>query len=224
MSEDIPLQVPLFPLDGIVLFPGTVHHFHIFEERYKMLVGDVIEADGPLAVPLLKPNWEECYFEAPAVHRIAGMGRITASEQLEEGRRNITVEGICRIRLLREIRLEPYRVAEAEMVDDVLHSEDRDTIRGETARVGHLAHRLSELFPPFHQDLAPLTFDPAEASGVADQIANRFVGDVYDRQSILNEPNVCRRLQLTRVQLVRILQRFLREAEFRELMEALDGG
>jgi hypothetical protein len=45
---------------------------------------------------------------------------------------------------------------------------------------------------------------------------------VYDRQSILNEPDVCRRLQLTRVQLMLLLQRFLGEIEYQEFMAALD--
>jgi Lon protease-like protein len=39
-------QLPLFPL-GIVLFPGLVLPLHVFEERYRRLIGDLLRDPGP---------------------------------------------------------------------------------------------------------------------------------------------------------------------------------
>lgn len=222
MAEPLTLEVPLFPLDSVVLFPGTVQTFHIFEERYRRLVSDTLEADGLLAIPLFKPGWEEHYFEAPAVHRTAGLGQIVEHELLDGGCRNIAVEGRARVHLLREIRQKPYRVAVAQVIEDTLRPEDRPAVAAELAKIRRLCQKVAELFPHFHRDLASLDFAPALAARTADLVAHVFVRDVYDRQSILNEADVHRRLQLTRVQLMLLLQRFLRSGPYQEFMASLD--
>lgn len=222
MADKTPTEVPLFPLDGAVLFPGTRQMFHIFEERYKLLVNDVLEGDRHLAIPLLRPGWEAHYFEAPAVHRVCGMGEIVWFERLEEGRFNLAVDGRSRIRLLEEVRQTPYRVARFEIIGDLRESGDAPLIAEEISRLRRLAAKLTELFPQFHREIAPLSREGASPSEVADLIAHRFVRDVYDKQSILNEPSVSRRLQLTRVQLMMLIQRFMREGDYREFVETLE--
>ena len=51
--------IPLFPLPGTVFIPHTMLPLHVFEERYRDLVDDVIKGNGYLAVPRLKPGWEK---------------------------------------------------------------------------------------------------------------------------------------------------------------------
>lgn len=223
MPDQTPLEVPLFPLDGVVLFPGTQHLFHIFEERYKLLVSEAIEGDRLIAVPLFRPGWEEHYFETPAVHRICGLGEITWFERLEEGRFNIAVAGRHRIRLIGEVQQVPFRIGQAELIEDIVRREDSGAIREEIAKLRRLGKKLTEIFPQFGGDLAPLVQETLTPSLMADTVAHRFVRDVYDRQSILNEADVCRRLQLTRVQLMLLLQRFMRENDYVEFATSLEG-
>lgn len=214
MSEQRIVHARLFPLDGVVLFPGTIQLFHIFEERYRSLVAEALSGDQTLAIPLLKPGWEKHYFGTPEVNRIAGLGRILDAEILGDGRYNIAVKGSHRIRLLREIQHTPHRVAEAEIIETVVLEEDRKTITVELSTVWQLTQRLCGLFPQFRQvldHLSPASSDPSE---LVDTVAGTFVRDTYDRQSILAELDLCRRLQLTRVQLLLLMQRFLTEDEY----------
>lgn len=61
---------------------------------------DVIAGDGELVIVLLEPGWESDYAGNPPVHEIATLGVLEDSEELEDGRYNITVSGTERIRLL----------------------------------------------------------------------------------------------------------------------------
>jgi uncharacterized protein len=218
----VTIEVPLLPLDGLALFPGTVHRFHIFEQRHRLLVGNALQGERLIAVALLRPGWEEEHFGTPAVHRIAGLGEITEIEPLPDGRSNIVMEGRHRVRLLREVSHSPHRVVEVEVVEETLRAEDRMTLQGEMRKMQRLGARLISLFPQFTPDLSELAFDVPNASRSVDLIAHRFVRDVYDRQSILDESDICRRAQLARVQLMLLLQRFLSEADYSALMASVE--
>ncbi|MBN1476156.1 LON peptidase substrate-binding domain-containing protein [Candidatus Sumerlaeota bacterium] len=216
------IQVPLLPLDGLVMFPGTVHRFHIFEQRHRLLVGNALQGERLITVALLRPGWEEQHFGSPPVHRIAGLGEITEVEPLSDGRSNIVVEGRHRVRLLRELSGSPHRVVDVEIVEETLRIEDRMTLQSEMRKMQRLGARLITLFPQFTPDLTELSFDASDASRTVDLIAHRCVRDVYDRQSILDESDICRRAQLARVQLMLLLQRFLSEADYGALMDSVE--
>lgn len=216
------IRVPLLPLDGLAMFPGTVHRFHIFEQRHRLLVGNALQGERLIVVALLRPGWEEHHFDMPPVHRIAGVGEITEVEPLADGRSNIVMEGRHRVRLLSEVSQSPHRIVEVEVVEDILQAEDLVVLRSEMRKMQHLGARLISLFPQFTPELSELSFDVPSASRTVDLIAHRFVRDVYDRQSILDESDILRRAQLARVQLMLLLQRFLSEADYSALMASVE--
>jgi Lon protease-like protein len=93
-------RVPLFPLPNTVFFPRVKLPLHIFEPRYRQMTADALEGDGLIVVVLLKPAWEEEYYETPPVHETATMGQIEQHEKLPDGRYNIVLEGLERVRLV----------------------------------------------------------------------------------------------------------------------------
>ena len=56
-SSDGLVQLPLFPLN-LVLFPGMDLPLHIFEERYKSMIGDCLNQNLPFGVVLIKEGLE----------------------------------------------------------------------------------------------------------------------------------------------------------------------
>jgi Lon protease-like protein len=222
MSEAMTIQAPLLPVDGLVVFPGTSHRFHIFEQRHRLLVGNALQGERLIVVALLRPGWEEHHFSSPAVHRIAGLGEIAEVEPLSDGRSNISLVGRHRVRLLREVSHTPHRVVDVEIVEETLQAEDQATLQSEMRKMQRLGARLISLFPQFTPDLSELSFSVSDASHTVDLIAHRFVRDVYDRQSILDESDICRRAQLARVQLMLLLQRFLSDSDYSALMRSVE--
>ena len=104
------LRVPIFPLAGALLFPRTHLPLHIFEPRYREMVRDALAGDRLIA--MIQPRDAE---EPPTVFEIGCLGRIISSEELEDGRYNIVLEGITRIRIAGEADVTtPYRQVDAD--------------------------------------------------------------------------------------------------------------
>lgn len=96
--------VPLFPLPNILLYPSAVLPLHIFEPRYRQLVEDLESAgERELVLGLLKPGWEDRYFEKAPVYPLAGLGRVLQVTPLSEGKSNILVQGQERVQILEEV-------------------------------------------------------------------------------------------------------------------------
>lgn len=112
--------VRLFPLPDFVLFPHVVAPLHIFEPRYRQMTADALGRDRLLALVLLKPGFEADYEAAPPIHRMACLAQIIQDEKLADGKYNLLVRGLCRVRLEKELPTEKlYRLAQSRPAPDV---------------------------------------------------------------------------------------------------------
>ena len=115
------LRVPVFPLAGALLFPGSQLPLHIFEPRYRAMVRDALASDRLIA--MVQPRDEA---EPPALFEVGCIGRIGACEELEDGRYNIVLEGLSRFRIAREAAVDTlYRQIDA---DRSVFVEDEDQV------------------------------------------------------------------------------------------------
>jgi uncharacterized protein len=125
MSQDLsPLAnfkgvARLFPLPNLVLFPHVVQPLHIFESRYRDMTANALAGDRLIAVVLLRPGWEADYEGRPAIHPVACLGKIVADQRLADGRYNILLRGLSRVRLVKEVcGGKPYRSARVQLLTD----------------------------------------------------------------------------------------------------------
>jgi Lon protease-like protein len=118
----------LFPLPNLVFFPQAVQPLHIFEPRYRQMTADALADDQYIALVLPKAGWEKNYAGKPALHQVACLGQITAHQKLPDGRYNLLLKGITRIRIQEEVTSDKlYRAAKAEPIDEVtLGDETKD--------------------------------------------------------------------------------------------------
>ena len=108
MAED-ERSLPLFPLNT-VLFPGMPLPLHIFEERYKLMIGTCLVTDRAFGVALIKEGRE---VGAPAVpFEVGTTARIVDVERLPDGRMNLVAVGVARFRILRVLEKEPFLVGQ----------------------------------------------------------------------------------------------------------------
>lgn len=92
-------HVPIFPLPETVFFPSVALPLHLFEPRYLQMAEDVLKTDKLVAIALLCPGWQRDYYGSPPVHEIATLGRVESHERLADGRFNVTLVGLERVRL-----------------------------------------------------------------------------------------------------------------------------
>lgn len=107
MMPDI--RLPLFPLQ-VVLLPGELLPLHIFEERYKLMIGECLEEERPFGVVLV---------EARGIRKIGCTARITRLlEKFPDGRMNILALGEDRFEILRLFENRPYFQGETQPLED----------------------------------------------------------------------------------------------------------
>jgi len=106
--EELPRVVPIFPLPGVLLLPGGRLPLNIFEPRYLAMVRDALA--GERAIGMIQPREEAADVGAAEVYEIGCLGRITAFSETDDGRYLITLTGLIRFDVARELPpLEGYR-------------------------------------------------------------------------------------------------------------------
>ena len=188
-------MVPLFPLPNVVLFPRAVLPLHIFEERYKAMTRHALEGDRRIAMALLRPGWEKCYYHRPSIEPVVCVGTILSHELLPDGKYNFLLQGTVRARIIAEVGSEPYRLARLYRLGEI--PADGDALAA-------YRERMVEVFTtgPLAQTAVARQFGrlldtPLPTADVADLIAFNFLDDVPLKQSLLADPDVGRRVART---------------------------
>lgn len=108
------VRLSIFPLGGVILFPGLQLPLHIFEPRYRAMVGDALARDRKIA--MIQP---QAPVEGAPLFEMGCVGKIVDVEALEDGRFNLVLEGQSRFRVLRELDVTtPFRQVEATLIED----------------------------------------------------------------------------------------------------------
>src|SRR5580692_5325644 len=140
-------RLPLFPLPNAVLFPHALLPLHIFEERYRVMVRDVLTGSRCLAVGLLVPEARQ-EDDLPAVEPIAGVGEVVMAHELPDGRFNLVVRGRARVRIDRELPSgRPYRLVTATELPDLPIADEGEIVDADQtlrALIGRLADAIPE--------------------------------------------------------------------------------
>jgi len=104
-SDETIEELRLFPLN-VVLFPGMPLPLRIFEERYKLMIGECLDEKAPFGVVLIQEGMEVGGPAKP--HPTGTTARITQVERLEEGRMSLATVGERRFRMVDTVHELPY--------------------------------------------------------------------------------------------------------------------
>jgi uncharacterized protein len=108
--DDLPRVLPIFPLEGVLLLPGGRLPLNIFEPRY-LAMFDAALASNRL-IGMIQPC-EDCQGDAaPKVYETGCVGRITSFTETDDGRYLVTLSGLIRFDVGRELPSSSYRQVE----------------------------------------------------------------------------------------------------------------
>ena len=110
--------VPVFPLPNFVLFPHLVTRLHVFEPRYRLMVSEALSSQRLLVLVGLKDGWEDDYYNSPPVHNVGSLCKIINDDRLSDGRYNLQLHCVARVRLETIHQLTPFRTAAVEVLPD----------------------------------------------------------------------------------------------------------
>ncbi|MEX2196167.1 MAG: LON peptidase substrate-binding domain-containing protein [Thermoleophilaceae bacterium] len=135
---DVLERFPLFPL-GIVCLPTEVLPLHIFEERYKTMIGECLEEERPFGI---------LWLADAGLREIGCTVEVTeVLEEMEDGRLNILVRGGRPFRLLRRIEDLPYPAGDVELLPDEAPAIDEPAGAAARERYATLLERATDTRP-----------------------------------------------------------------------------
>jgi Lon protease-like protein len=109
--NDLPETLAIFPLPGVLLLPSGQLPLNIFEPRYLKMVEDALA--GNRMIGMIQPRGDEPL--KPPIYDVGCAGKITDFSETKDGRYLITLTGICRFRVAKELdAVTPYRQIKAD--------------------------------------------------------------------------------------------------------------
>jgi Lon protease-like protein len=183
------MNLPLFPLNT-VLFPGAELPLHIFEPRYRQMIGQCIEQEAPFGVVLIRSGPEVGGAAEP--RRVGVTARITRVERLPDGRMNIISIGQDRFRILDTSTDLPYLTGDVELLGEF--DADSELAEVEAAHVRELFLRFTQLTMAARGEWTRRVPTPRQPGLLADYLAARLPAGTDVKQELLEELSVPRRL------------------------------
>lgn len=184
------MELPLFPLHT-VLYPGQALRLHVFEERYRRMMADVLP-DGPFAVAAIRAGREVGgpYEPFPVGVEV----RVVEFHRHDDGRVELEAAASGRLRLVRRLADEPYPRWEVEPFPEADRGSEDLVARAAAAARRYLAAVGA---PPGALQV------PDDHVTASYALARVVPGLVPDRQSFLEVPGAGERLRLAAAALAR---------------------
>jgi len=191
------MTIPVFPLPTTVFYPGTPLPLHIFEPRYRQMTADALEGKRQIGMVLLKPDYEEEYFNKPQIYSVGCVGNIEKEIKHPDGKYNFTLVGLRRFRIINEKEGKAYRQAEIELLEE---KNEQDIIED---RPNKCREKLIENFREFLDFIPegnPQKNEPdwnlgTKLSEFIDRFAYQLDLSLDQKQNFLEEQDVLKRAE-----------------------------
>lgn len=130
--DDLPQRIPIFPLVGVLMLPGSQLPLNMFEPRYLEMTRDALA--GHRIIGMIQPRDATSTAHEPEVYPVGCAGKIVKFAETEDGRYLITLLGLCRFKVIEELdRTTGYRQTIVDFTgfhDDLKPMDDSDVDRG----------------------------------------------------------------------------------------------
>ncbi len=189
----VPHVLPILPIRNIVVFPGTVMPLNIGRAKSKSLIDEAVPNQRLIGV-LTQRNAES---EDPKVEDLHGIGAVCAILKLfklPDGNQSIIVHGLTRFRLVAVEQPEPYMTGRIEVIEEIAPT--GPGLDALVASVKQQANRVIELSPNTPEEAAQVLNGITSPAALADFLAANLQTDVAEKQRMLEELDIEKRLRL----------------------------
>ena len=98
---ELPEKIAVFPLSNFIIFPEMTVPLNIFEPRYVEMINDSM--NGTKMIGLIQPK-KNSSNSIPELYEIGCMGQITSFDEGDDGRCLISLSGLSRFKIIKEIK------------------------------------------------------------------------------------------------------------------------
>jgi uncharacterized protein len=194
--------LPLFPL-GTVLYPGVLLPLHIFEDRYRQLVRDLMDGPEPrrFGVIAIREGRETGVDGVSALHEVGCTATLRRISERDDGRFDLVTIGGERFRLITLDRSRPYLQGEVELLPEET---------GDQEAAARAAEAVQRAFRGYIDALTARGMTQVRIPDLPDEplvlsylVAASVIADLPDHQVLLAEPDALSRLNAERALLSR---------------------
>jgi ATP-dependent Lon protease len=212
------MEIPLFPLPNLVLFPQVVLPLHIFEDRYKLMINTCIERDEPFGLILIRSGTDKESEET--IHRVGVTARIVQVDRLDDGRMNILSEGESRFRVTRFLQEKPYWKASVSVFEDDRVHESGDALYQEVSDLYRKLYALGTSLSGSQESELALPESAAELSYMVSYVLDI---DAEEKQSLLEITSTAERLQLLLGHLLETIRKIEEQIAYKKVASKVRG-
>jgi ATP-dependent Lon protease len=178
-------EIPVFPLTGVVLFPGAILPLHIFEPRYRQMLKDAIAGSKRFGVLNVSKD-------SGKVAQVGCVAEICEVSPLPDGRSDIMTIGENRFRVVKYLRQQPYYLASVEPLSD---APDSGMSLQMATKVRGLLKQFFRLYGKvYKRDIELLDSIPQEPEKLSYWVASTFPDLPSEQQSMLELTDTAARL------------------------------
>jgi len=191
--------IPMFPL-SLVLFPGQILPLHIFEDRYRTMVEEIINEDREFGVVLIERGSE--VGGGDTRKSVGTLAKIIDSEKSSDGRWLLITKGTKRIVTSRWLEDSPYPRAEISFLDE---EEFISCDAQEWLKIVTHMRRVLAILAELGDDVAPISSNISEDPLLGSfQMSSILPITPFDSQKLLEATSVSERCALLKRFLVNI--------------------
>ena len=206
----LPKQIPIFPLQGVVMFPNTYLPLNIFETRYLKMIDEALATDDRL-IGMIQPMAVKDELHAN-LHKVGCAGKIIKFEEVEDSRYLITLKGLSRFNLIKEkTNDDNFKVAEIDPNNFVQDLQKEKVKEG----FGNLKIALKKYLHAKDIRVNTEIIDACKDYNLADQIAMICPLDSEEKQLLLETLSITKRNAL----LLSIIESYTSEANISEVIK-----
>jgi Lon protease-like protein len=211
------MEIPLFPLPNLVLFPHIVVPLHIFEERYKSMINACIESGEVFGLVLLRTGADEESEET--IHRVGVTARIVEVERLDEGRMNILCEGEQRFRIYRFSQQTPFWKGAVDLIED----DERNATEALYEQVAELYRRVVDVSAKLSGSQEAELVLPDSSTDLSYMVSYVLDIEPEDKQKLLEMDSTAERLRMLLAHLTDTLRKLEQQRAHKEVMTKVRG-
>ena len=175
--------IPVFDIPGFVLFPHTLVPFHVFEKRYGAMLDACLAEKRLMVVAGRKPGWDSQLGQDGEVSEIAGLGRVLSDRRFHDGRYNIFVHCIARVRIVRTHQFAPYRIVDLEPVEDA--ADNPIALNAAAGKMKSLGDSLARELGEEGGALSKILGSTEDPSILSFRLAGFMLNEAMEKQEVL---------------------------------------
>ena len=212
------MEIALFPLPNLILFPGIVVPLHIFEDRYKIMINGCIDRDEAFGMVLIRNGAEE--ETEDTIHRVGVTARVSDVERLENGRMNILCEGEARFRIHRFTQQTPFWKGAVQFFEEgPIHQ----PVESFYDRVSDLYHQVEEMSGKLSGSPQTEVVLPESPTDLSYMVAYVLDIDAEEKQKMLEMTSTAERLQVLIVHLNESIRKLEQQLAYKEVLTKVRG-